>query len=457
MSFYRTYRPQSIPEIDNLAVRAILTRLLTKPKEDLPHAFFLSGPRGAGKTTAARVIAKIFNCENSLKNTGPCGTCEQCESISHGKNLDVLEMDAASNRGIDEIRSLRDAISQTPVSSQFRVYIIDEVHMLTTEAFNALLKTLEEPPAHAVFILATTDPQKVPVTIVSRTTPIPFSKATPDEIGAALKRIIQKENIAIDDEALTYIASHVDGSFRDAVKNLEQVSFSKDKVTVQKVQEILSAPDSEVVLAFITQLEAKNAQESIKIVESLVQNGKDMKSFIVESLNVLESRLIAGDPAVSPMMRKLTQAFIEIKTAPISQLPLELAVVEFCMIMPTVEPVQTVARMASNTDERLSNVQKSSDVSPVPPPVAPGTLTVEKLIEHWPDIIAALKVQNHSVAGVMRSTRPKSVTDGIVTIEAFFTFHKEKLSESKTKDILVEVFRRLFGEKVKVEIIIGKK
>src|SRR3989344_9433328 len=150
-SFYRTYRPQVIDEIDNVSVRDRLLSLLTKDKKDLPHAYLFSGPRGAGKTTAARVIAKMFNCTKSTKG-GPCGKCEQCTSISEGRNLDVLEIDAASNRGIDEIRALREAIGLAPSSAAFKIYIINEVHMLSTEAFNALLKTLEEPPAHVVFV-----------------------------------------------------------------------------------------------------------------------------------------------------------------------------------------------------------------------------------------------------------------------------------------------------------------
>jgi len=162
MSFYRIYRPQVFEEIDNIRVREKMLSLLSKPVSELPHAFLFSGSKGTGKTTAARLIAKLFNCEKLSKTKGPCGECTSCVSIAEGHNIDVLEIDAASNRGIDDVRALRDAIALTPMSGKIKVYVIDEVHMLTTEAFNALLKTLEEPPAHAVFILATTDPQKVP-------------------------------------------------------------------------------------------------------------------------------------------------------------------------------------------------------------------------------------------------------------------------------------------------------
>src|SRR3989344_3395814 len=188
MSFYRIYRPQVFEEIDNIRVREKMLSLLSKPVSELPHAFLFSGSKGTGKTTAARLIAKLFNCEKLSKTKGPCGECTSCVSIAEGHNIDVLEIDAASNRGIDDVRALRDAIALTPMSGKIKVYVIDEVHMLTTEAFNALLKTLEEPPAHAVFILATTDPQKVPATIQSRCVPISFAKATTEELEAALKR-----------------------------------------------------------------------------------------------------------------------------------------------------------------------------------------------------------------------------------------------------------------------------
>jgi DNA polymerase-3 subunit gamma/tau len=193
MSFYRIYRPQIIEEIDNIVVREAILRLLGKPKKDLPHAYMFTGPRGGGKTTAARIIAKLFNCTHPSADSGPCGKCDQCVSIAEGRNLDVLEIDAASNRGIDEIRALRDGINLVPASADHKIYIIDEVHMLTTEAFNALLKTLEEPPAHAVFVLATTNPEKVPVTIKSRCVNISFAKASVEEL--IFNRCFSKRNI----------------------------------------------------------------------------------------------------------------------------------------------------------------------------------------------------------------------------------------------------------------------
>lgn len=474
MSFYRTYRPQVIDEIDNVAVREAMLRLLTKKKSELPHAFLFSGPRGSGKTTSARLIAKLFNCLSPTKS-GPCGKCEQCVSIAEGKNLDVLEIDAASNRGIDEIRTLRDGINLAPVGSNYKIYIIDEVHMLTTEAFNALLKTLEEPPAHAVFVLATTDPQKVPVTIKSRCIAIAFTKATTEELRNALARIVEKEKIPIDSESLNLIATSVDGAFRDAVKYLEQVSFHKGKITVTSVRSILSMSDQKTRETFLLHLSKKHTKEAIEIVGTLVHDGGDIKTFIADCVADLETILIAsvqGSPSdmwsqdeLREAIRRLSQAYVELKGTPITQLPLELAVVEFCnekqQAVASSEPQsapRTQAGKHSVVEEKTdSRVKPEEDKKEENNTNSSGLLTIEKLTEHWTDVINELKPYNHSVAGVMRSTRPKALVNGIVTIEAFYSFHKEKLSETKTREIIANVLKKLFGEKVKVDVVLGKK
>jgi DNA polymerase-3 subunit gamma/tau len=446
MSFYRIYRPQVIEEIDNVAVREQLLSLLTKEKKQLPHAFLFTGPRGAGKTTAARIVAKLFNCTKPTKH-GPCGKCDQCLSVADGRNLDVLEIDAASNRGIDEIRQLRDAINLSPSGGAYKIYIIDEVHMLTTEAFNALLKTLEEPPAHAVFVLATTDPQKVPATIKSRCVNISFHKASAVELAAALKRIVTSEKISIDEPALTLLAASVDGSFRDAVKLLEQVSFHKGKISEDVVRNLSSLSDESVVSTFFESLTKKDAKTLLAIIEDLVAQGKDIKMFLVDCLRRLQTELLNGRSDSKELIRRFTDAYTLMKVSPIAELPLELVIVEYC-------GTGHVPAQAPSPSEVLPGA-----ADPVKDDVSPefGLLTLEKLTEHWKDFIEELKPFNHSVAGVLRSARPKEVSRGIVTIEAFYQFHKDKLSESKTKDVLIQVLKKLFGEKVKVEIVLGKK
>lgn len=461
MSFYRTYRPQTIDDIDNETVRERLHELLHKEKKELPHAYLFTGPKGSGKTTAARIVAKIFNCERLTKRDGPCGKCEQCISIARGNNLDVLEIDAASNRGIDDIRSLREQIGLAPVSGEYKVYIIDEVHMLTMEAFNALLKTLEEPPEHAVFVLATTDVHKVPATIQSRCTIIAFSRANREELLHAMSRIVRKEKIDIDKEAVALIAESADGSFRDGAKLLEQVSFHRGNITTSVVSQVLSLGEEGLLSRFMTHLSKRQSKEALGVIATLVEKGYDIKNFLVDVSRALERLLVAEalgqsvDPwtknDLASAIRLFSEAFVSMKSVPIVQLPLELATVEFCSLA----SASGSERSSDTTSE--NRISAEEDQRQAPSFADDGLLTLEKLQEHWPDVIASLKFYNHSVAGVLRSARPKSVARGIVTIEAFYKFHQEKLSEPKTREVLSATLKKLFGEKVKVEIILGKK
>lgn len=454
MSFYRTYRPQIIEDIDNASVRANIELLLTKPKSQLPHAYLFSGPKGTGKTSTARIIAKLFNCTKPDKQKGPCGKCDECQAIAEGRYLDVIEMDAASNRGIDEIRSLRDSIALSPSSGGYKIFIIDEVHMLTTEAFNALLKTLEEPPLHAVFVLATTDPQKIPATILSRCLHINFARAKEDDLIRALKRIVKTEKIEIDENALTSIVTNADGSFRDAVKMLEQVSFHKGKISQVIAEEMLALSRSSRRDMFLSHLRSKALRDALGDIREMSESGVDVKAFLIDCLRTLETQLVEAVQVKNPdkqqtaelsnLINRLTQAFSELRSSPIPELPLELAVVEYC----------------SDETGEGNNVQEPVAV-PAPAiekPIEPiGSLTLEKLTEHWRDIIDELKPYNHSVAAVCRSARPKEIKNGIVVIEAFYKFHQEKLSEIKTREMIGTVLKKLFGEKVRVEVVLGKK
>ncbi len=456
MSFYRIYRPQIIEDIDNASVRSNIELLLTKPKNELPHAYLFSGPKGTGKTSAARVIAKLFNCTKPDKLQGPCGKCDECRAIADGRELDVIEMDAASNRGIDEIRSLRDSIALAPSSGGYKIFIIDEVHMLTTEAFNALLKTLEEPPIHAVFVLATTDPQKIPATILSRCLHITFARAKNEDLTRALKRIVKTEKINIDEPALASIVTNADGSFRDAVKMLEQVSFHKGKISQEVTEEILALSRSWRRDAFLSHLRAKALREALGDIREMSESGVDMKTFLVDCLRTLETQLVSAVQVKNPdkqhtaelsnLISRLTRGFTELRSSPIPELPLELAVVEYC----------------NEGAGEANNVQEPYNATP-PIPVEDkpyeslGLLTLEKLTEHWRDFIEELKPFNHSVAAVCRSARPKEIKNGIVVIEAFYKFHQEKLSEVKTREMISVVLKKLFGEKVRVEVVLGKK
>ena len=462
MSFYRTYRPQHISEIDNSHVREQVLSLLKKDRTELPHAYLLTGPKGSGKTTTARIIAKLYTCTKFSKKTGPCGACDACQTIARGTHMDVLELDAASNRGIDEIRELRDRIALAPVSGDYKIYIIDEVHMLTSEAFNALLKTLEEPPKHAVFILATTDAGKIPATIKSRCIQIPFRRAHQDELVSAITKIVKKEHIDVESDAIAFIASIADGAFRDAVKLLEQVSFSTKKITLAAVTDMLSTSDVGIRERFIHAISEKDQDQAIRIIGELVTNGKDIKQFIIDILKDSQSillRELAGGTTIwdslscQRFMTLVISAFGQMKISPIAELPLELAVMEYCQKDGVIE--KPIEEKKEKIEEKLPAPSESGSQSD--PGGDTDLVSIEKLVDSWKDVIETVKSYNHSIAGVLRSVHPKALSNKTLTVETQYAFHKDRLSEPKVRDILSVALKKLFGVTLSVEIVLSPK
>ncbi len=274
LAYARKYRPQDFDEV--IGQEHIATTLKNAIAQDnIAHAYLFSGPRGIGKTSTARILAKALNCENGPTQK-PCNKCVACQEISAGKSMDVLEIDGASNRGIDEIRTLRENVKFAPSASKFKIYIIDEVHMLTTEAFNALLKTLEEPPAHVKFIFATTEPHKVLPTILSRCQRFDFRRITTEGIVDKLKNLIKQESIECEEEALYMIAKSADGSLRDAEVILDQLnSFSQGKVTLSSVSSVLGLVSKKAVFDIVDKLQPEYIPQNIMMLNDLIQEGKD--------------------------------------------------------------------------------------------------------------------------------------------------------------------------------------
>jgi len=272
-------RPQ---RFDEVVGQMHVTRTLQNAigLDRVAHGYIFSGPRGVGKTTTARILAKVLNCKNP-KDNNPCGTCVNCTEITQGSNLDVQELDGASNRGIDEMRDLREAVKYPPNNSKYRIYIIDEVHMLTREAFNALLKTLEEPPPHVIFIMATTDAHKVPATILSRTQRFDFKHISINDISEYLKQILESENIKYDTDGIRLIAQKADGSLRDSLSLLDQtIAYASDALDVETIRDVLGIIKENVFLNIIQTIEKRDHKEVIHQLSQLIDAGYAISDFI---------------------------------------------------------------------------------------------------------------------------------------------------------------------------------
>lgn len=290
MALYRQWRPQNFDTlVGQQAVKKTLANALSTGR--IAHAYLFTGPRGTGKTSTARILAKALNCEQG-PTANPCGHCVNCERIAAGTSMDVFEIDAASNRGIDEIKALREQVAFAPVDGHYKIYIIDEVHMLTTEAFNALLKTLEEPPAHVIFVLATTDPHKIPATIHSRCQRFDFRRVTVEEIAEHLAMVAEKSGIAADAEALRLIAIQSEGGMRDALSLLDQCGVMGVKVDVNTVREVLGIVGREALRELVQAIGKQDVSESLDKLHVLLEQGKDVKQVLVELAEYLRALLL---------------------------------------------------------------------------------------------------------------------------------------------------------------------
>ena len=278
-ALYRVYRPQSFNDVvgQQHIIKTLQNALV---QEKFSHAYLFSGPRGTGKTTAAKILAKAVNCEKA-PIAEPCNECATCRGITDGSISDVIEIDAASNNGVDEIRDIRDKVKYAPSAVRYKVYIIDEVHMLSIGAFNALLKTLEEPPAHVIFILATTEPHKIPLTIISRCQRFDFKRISPEDIVYRMKEVLGSEELEVSEDALYEIAKASEGGMRDALSLLDQsISYSTDKVSLEDVLSITGAVSQSFIVKIIQAIFNKNIVEALDSVESLIKNGKDPARFV---------------------------------------------------------------------------------------------------------------------------------------------------------------------------------
>ena len=275
-ALYRKFRPQEFEDVKGQ--EHIVTTLKNQIKAArIGHAYLFCGTRGTGKTTVAKIFAKAVNCENPTDGS-PCGKCPTCQAIAEGRSMNVIEIDAASNNGVDNIRQIREEVEYRPTEGKYKVYIIDEVHMLSTGAFNALLKTLEEPPSYVIFILATTEAHKIPITILSRCQRYDFHRISIDTIAGRLSDLMKEEKVEVEEKAIRYVAKAGDGSMRDALSLLDQcIAFHLgEKLTYENVLEVLGAVDTEVFSRLLRQVIEKTVVGAITILDELVDEGREM-------------------------------------------------------------------------------------------------------------------------------------------------------------------------------------
>ncbi len=349
---YRKYRPKTFSEVEGQEhVVKTLQGALSLGR--VSHAYLFAGPRGSGKTTVARLLAKTLNCDKNENDS--CNKCDLCSAMDSGSGIDLIELDAASNRGIDEIRNIKESVRSAPLQSKYKVFIIDEVHMLTKDAFNALLKTLEEPPAHVIFILATTEPYKILPTVLSRVQRFDFKRLTTSQIVNKMKRIVKVEKIKVPDEVLSMVALNADGSLRDAESNLAKlISFVGSEVKLEDAHNLLGIIPFNLHQEFVSYLIEKKSEDGVNFVSRIYESGVDLANFTDSFLEYLRKMMVlkASSSIEAVLASELTtdhmgvlkdQAsrftirniaiFISIfikakenlKNSPVPQLPLELA------------------------------------------------------------------------------------------------------------------------------------
>ena len=472
VTLYLKYRPQKISELDLTDVRELLNKIVSSG--DIPHAFLFEGPRGSGKTSAARIMAKVLNCENLTKSHEPCNKCEQCASITKGTNIDVIELDAASHRGIDDVRLIRDSVKLAPARAKKKVYIIDEAHMLTTEASNALLKTLEEPPSHVVFILATTNPEKLLDTIKSRTVRVSFKKATETEIVKSLIYVLESEKKKFEKEVLELIARNVDGSLRDAKKVLEELLINDALTDLEKAQNyILSSGDFRLD-DFFFHMHAKNITKSMEILSNAENAGVPSKTIYNQLVNKLKSYLFS----VSGYIKDPSNLFSKKEALDLSEIiisswqrfqndvsdymPFYLAACEWCgkengdgsESLLNKKPLKAANQKVEIEDNKketngVNHEEKRDESFSSIRFIAKDGENISDDV--WKQILQVVRSKNASTEALLRASKPMGFDGRILSLGVYYKFHKEKLESIPHKINLESCLQSALGKDIRVE------
>ncbi len=494
-ALYRKWRPATFDEVVG---QEHVTQTLRNAiaSGHISHAYLFAGPRGTGKTSVARILAKAVNCLAEDPAARPDNTCPMCRAIQEGRLLDLIEIDAASNTGVDDVRDLRDKINFAPTEARYKVYIIDEVHMLSTAAFNALLKTLEEPPPHAIFVLATTEAHKIPATVLSRCQRFDFRRLPLADIVSHLTTLVQREGVQVEPEALMLIARQATGSLRDAISLLDQlISAPGDTITLAQAQAVLGTATSQAVEQLADAWLRNDAALGLHLINTAVDRGADARQLarqVVEYLRGLLLIKLGGDshlidapaearqvmeeqarraqvPRLVAAIRQFNEALQELKGGWQPQLPLELAFVQSLSLDQTAAPAQGAGE--EQPQEAPLPVQRPAPQPPVqagapvasaapsPPPPGGGALTLADIRARWRQVLAAAKKRHPGVEALFREGTPIALEGNalVVGFEPIWSLIKEKADQPQSRTAfeaaLSEVLGRPLG--VRCQIIVA--
>jgi len=486
---YQKYRPQNFSGI--VGQNNIKTTLQNEILHNkVSHAYLFCGPRAVGKTTLARVLAKTINCQNRASDSfEPCNECDNCLSISNFSNLDVIEIDAASNTGVDNVRDNIIALSRVKSSNNnFKVFIIDEVHMLSLSAFNALLKTLEEPPKNVIFILCTTEIYKVPATIISRCERFDFKRISVNDMVAKLDHIIKNEGLEVDKEVLELIALKSDGHLRDAESLLSQIiAISGDKIDIASANLIIPSNNIEEKIDFLEALSRKDAFLAIKMINDISGNGVSLKNFLNDLIELLRKMLLnkVSDSLSSSLgldlnekleikinnvnknfslenlvniTEELMLALKELSTSFIPQMPIELAIINISQInrsgsSNSFEPIKNISNSSTKEYSNANNVSVKKEkifkknISGI---------NLDEIENRWPEFLNKLKPLNHSLSFVLQSCNIDGIDGKKICLSFKYKFHKDRLDSPEIKKIIEDVLQDVYKTDLSIEALVNE-
>ncbi len=498
-TLYRKYRPKNFSQV--IGQKHIVQTLVNSIKnERLAQAYLFTGPRGTGKTSIARIFAKTINCTD-LKDSITCEKCIACKLIDEGKSFDIIEIDAASNTGVDNIRELRETVKLPTTALKYKVYIIDEVHMLSMGAFNALLKTLEEPPAHVIFILATTEIHKVPETIISRCQRFDFARLPIENIIEKLTLIAKNEKVKIDKDALEMIAIASEGGMRDAESLLGQIISLEDKnITLKEVQEILGTTDRKFSHEIMEEIIAKNTTAAIEKINSILLEGYDLDVFNKSLINYLRQlMLLKVSPALKShfayemtkeqaeeMLKQsekielskiifIINLFLEVQSkissSILPQLPLEIAIIKATNNFPVPSPnpiseptVSVPPKKVVYSEPPVENMKVSdtfqkyvTENNAETKQIPDGDFDLDIATSKWKQLLVDIKPFNHSLKALLANCQIFKVENKTITLATPYDFYRDKLNIPTNRQTVEDVFGKILESKVIIKVVLCKE